>query len=108
MTGVRQSNWYVFGICQKKKPNAVYKAINMGIGILLVYESHSKVTFLQTTVYMVVHEKFGIHASYKKSRIKMYINLFFCCVSMTHFDFTHLAQVLGLGCYDNSCGGYFS
>ncbi len=70
MTGVCQSNQYVFGICQKKKPNAVYKALNMGFGIWLVYESHSKVIFLQTTVYRVVYEKFGIHAIYRKKPYK--------------------------------------
>ncbi len=66
MTGVCQSNRYVFGICWKKKPNAVYKAVNMGFGIWLVYESHSKVIFSQTAVYRVVYEKFGIHALYER------------------------------------------
>ncbi len=32
-TGICQSYWYVFGICQKKKPNAVYNLVNMGFGI---------------------------------------------------------------------------
>ncbi len=58
------------GICQKKKPIAVYNAVNMGFGILLVYESHRKVIFSQTTVYRVVYEKFGIHALYKKKPYK--------------------------------------
>ncbi len=26
--GICQSGWYVFGICQKKKSNAVYNAVN--------------------------------------------------------------------------------
>ncbi len=39
MTHVHQSNWYVFSICQKKKPNAVYNAVNMG----LVYDWYMKV-----------------------------------------------------------------
>ncbi len=38
-TGIHQSDWYVFGICQKKD-NAVYKSVNTGFGIWLVYESH--------------------------------------------------------------------
>ncbi len=45
MTGVRQSNQYVFSICWKKKPNAVYNAINIGFGIRLVYVSHRKSFF---------------------------------------------------------------
>ena len=32
-TGICPSAWYVFSIHQKKKPNAVYKAVNMGFGI---------------------------------------------------------------------------
>ncbi len=31
--GIRQSSQYVFGICQKKKPNAVYSSVNSGLGI---------------------------------------------------------------------------
>ncbi len=31
--GICQINWYVFGICQKKKPNAVYNAVNTGFGM---------------------------------------------------------------------------
>ncbi len=54
MTVVSQSNWYVFGICWKKKPNAVHKAVNIGFGIWLVYESCRKVMLSQTTVYRVV------------------------------------------------------
>ncbi len=44
--GIHQSDWYVFGICNKKKPNAVYSLVNSGIGIWLVYESHRKVILL--------------------------------------------------------------
>ncbi len=32
-TGTIQSDWYVFGICQKKNPNALYNLVNMGFGI---------------------------------------------------------------------------
>ncbi len=31
--GICQSGWYVFGICQKKKPNAVYNAANTCFGM---------------------------------------------------------------------------
>ncbi len=72
MTGVRQSNWYVVGICQKKKPYELYNAVDMGFGIWLRNESHKKVIFSQTTVYRVVYEKFGIHALYEK---KLYKNV---------------------------------
>ncbi len=32
-TGIRQSDWYVFGICWNKKPNAAYNLVNTGFGI---------------------------------------------------------------------------
>ena len=32
-SGIRQSYWYVFGICQKKKPNAVYILVYFVFGI---------------------------------------------------------------------------
>ncbi len=31
--GICQSGWYVFGNCQKKKSNALYKSVNIGFGI---------------------------------------------------------------------------
>ncbi len=31
--GICQSSWYVLGIRQKKKTNAVYNAVNMGFGM---------------------------------------------------------------------------
>ncbi len=32
-TGIHKSYWNVFGICQKKKTNAVYNLVNMGFSI---------------------------------------------------------------------------
>ncbi len=32
-TGICPSAWYVFGICWKKKPKAVYNSLNSGFGI---------------------------------------------------------------------------
>ncbi len=68
--GICQSSWYVFGICQKKKPNAVYNAVNTGFSMCLVYESHRKVILLQILVYKVVYDKSGIPALYKKKLYK--------------------------------------
>ncbi len=31
--GICQSSQYVFGVCQKKKPNAVYNVVNTGFGM---------------------------------------------------------------------------
>ncbi len=65
--GICQSGWYVFGICQKKNQNAVYKSVNMALSIWLVYESHRKVILLQIMVYKVVYEKTDITVLYKKA-----------------------------------------
>ncbi len=67
--GMCQSSWYVFGICQKKKPNAVYILVYFVFGIWMVYESHRKVIILQITVYKRVYENFGILALYKKKAV---------------------------------------
>ena len=32
-SGIRQRKRYVFGMCQTKKTNAVYKTVNSGLGI---------------------------------------------------------------------------
>ncbi len=40
--------------------------------------------FLQTTVYRVVYEKFGIHALYKKKSYKDIYQPFFCCGGNTN------------------------
>ncbi len=31
--GIRQKERYVFGICQEKNKNAVYRSVNSGLGI---------------------------------------------------------------------------
>ncbi len=75
--GICQSGWYVFGICQKKKPYAVYNAVNTCIGMWLKYESHRKVILLRISVYEVVYDKSGIPALHGKKAVYSRILIFF-------------------------------
>ncbi len=67
----------MFRICQEKKKNVVYRSVNSGLGIWLVYKSHRKVILSRITVYKVVYDNSGISALYKNSSIKSYSNFFF-------------------------------
>ncbi len=82
-SSIHQRDWYVFSICHIKFWNAVYKTVNSGLGICLVYENHRKVILLQIAVYVMVYEIFGISALHKKSRIKTYSDLFFVVMSIS-------------------------
>ncbi len=70
----------------------------MGFGIWQVYESHRKVIFLQTTVYRVECEEFSIHVLYKKSHIKMYIDLFnlLCSYMISSWTMFYCQQIPSL------------
>ncbi len=69
-TGIHPSAWYVFGICWKKKTNAVCNLVNTGFGIQLVYKSHRK-SFLCKLRYTKWYMTNLVYMSYTKKPYKV-------------------------------------